>query len=443
MTSHPFRRLTGNSSVLAFFVVSWLAWESRDPVHGDERWPQFRGPTGLGFSSDIELPTTWGGATNENVVWKSPLIGQGHASPIVWGDRLFVCTAAWPESVTERTEREKLIPAHHVLCFDTRTGERRWNTLVPPGPWRRTDFRSGAGGGYASPTPCTDGQRVYVLFGSSVLAALDFDGRLVWRKEIVPHTFDVTIGTSPILFRDTLILACEMAKREDSKVIAFDAATGEVRWEEKVPTMHFGHSTPVVIEAAGRAQMLIPAGGLGTNGAALRSFDPASGKLLWWCSGSGESASAAFGAGIVYFDSGRGGPGVAVDPTGTGDVSQSHVKWQVNVPGGIGSPVIVGDHVYRLHDPGVLKCWRASDGEQIYAKRLDGLGSTWASPIVDGHGRLYFATAGRSYVLRSGPEFEVLGVNDLGDVNHPSPAVATGKMFFVGMKNVYCVAKKS
>jgi outer membrane protein assembly factor BamB len=396
----------------------------------------------MGHTVETELPLTWGGPANENVLWKSPLIGQGHASPIVWKDRVFVCTAQWPDSVADRTEREKIIPAHHVLCYDARSGRLLWNTSIPPGPWRRTDFRSGAGGGYASPTPATDGKRVYCLFGSSVLAAVDFQGRIVWRKEIVPHTFDVTIGTSPILFRDSLILACEMANQQDSKVIAFDPSTGAVRWEEKLPTMGFGHSTPVIIEVRGRPQMLLPAGGLGKLSVALRSLDPTTGKLLWWCAGSGESASAVYGAGIVYFDNGRGGPGVAVDPTGSGDVTRTHIKWQVNVPGGIGSPLIVGDHVYRLHDPGVLKCWRASDGAQVYAKRLDGLETTWASPIVDARGRIFFANAGKSFVIRSGPEFEVLAANDLQDLNHPSPAVASGRMYLVGSKNVYCIGKR-
>jgi hypothetical protein len=97
--------------------------------------------------------------------------------------------------------------------------------------------------------------------------------------------------------------------------------------------------------------------------------------------------------------------------------------------------------VYRLHDPGVLKCWRAADGEQVYAQRLEGVGTTWASPIVDARGRIFFANAGKSFVIRSGAEFEVLAVNDLDDANHPSPAVASGRMYLVGSKNVYCIGR--
>ena len=144
-----------------------------------ENWPQFRGPTGLGIAREANLPICWSIESGENVAWKTPLVGQGHASPIVWGDRVFVSTARWAEEVRRR---EEVIPEHHVLCYATGDGELLWDTLVSPGPWLRTDFRSGPGGGYACPTPTTDGRLVYCAFGSSVLAALDFQGRIVWRK---------------------------------------------------------------------------------------------------------------------------------------------------------------------------------------------------------------------------------------------------------------------
>ena len=149
--------------------------------------------------------------------------------------------------------------------------------------------------------------------------------------------------------------------------------------------------------------MLAVAGGMGPVATSLVSLDPADGRRLWWCRGAGETASPAYGAGVVYFDSGRGGPGTAVDPTGHGNVSASHVKWTIGqVPEGLSSPTIVDGRVYRLHSPGVLKCWDARDGRQVYAKRLEGIFSTWASPIVDPHGRLYFVTAGKSYVVAAG-----------------------------------------
>jgi outer membrane protein assembly factor BamB len=207
--------------------------------------------------------------------------------------------------------------------------------------------------------------------------------------------------------------------------------------------MAFAHSTPVIIEVAGRRQMLLLASGMGVKDDALRSIDPGDGKALWTCRAAGDAASPAYGAGIIYCDSGRGGPGFAIDPTGSGDVSKTHIKWSIGqVPEGIGSPIIVGQYVYRLHRPGILKCWDAASGKQVYSERLDGLSTDWSSPIADANGRLYFANAGKSYVMQTGVQFKVLAVNDLGDPNHPSPAVSQGKLFLVGLKNVYCIGNK-
>ena len=427
------RRLTtmlGASSVFLALMPSGFA----------AHWPQFRGPTGLGYTDEMNLPLTWGGRSDTNVVWRSPLLGQGHASPIVWDDSVFVCTAFWPSNVTAR---EKVIPEHHVTCYRAADGQLLWDTLIPPGPWLRKDFRSGPGGGYAAPTPTTDGNRVYCAFGSSVLAAVDFQGKIAWRTEIVPYTFDVTVGSSPILHGETVLLFCAMATPSDSCVIAFHKSNGAVKWRQKLPNMGFGHSTPVIIPVRARPQMLVVASGMKESADALRSLDPDNGQLLWWCRGAGDAASPAYGSGLVYFDSGRGGPGCAVDPTGSGDVSQTHVRWTVNqVPEGIGSPIIVGPHVYRLHTPGILKCWELATGKLAYAERLEGISSTWASPIADANGRLYFANAGKSYVIQSGPEFRVLATNELGDGSHPSPAVAGGRLFLAGLKNLYCIGPK-
>ncbi len=411
------------------------------PCAGSSQWPQFRGPTGLGYTDETNLPLTWNAKTGENVLWQTPLPGQGHASPIVWDGFVFVCTVQWPASATVR---ESVIPDQHVTCYRAADGKMRWDTLVPPGPWLRKDFRSGPGGGYAAPTPATDGKLVYAAFGSAVLAALDFQGRIVWRKELLPATFDVTVGSSPILYRDTVILLCAMAKPADSRVVAFDKATGEVRWQQPLPDMAFGHSTPVIIEVKAKPQMLVVASGMSVAAKALRSLDPANGRTLWWCRGAADVASPAYGSGLVYFDSGRGGQGMAVGPGGSGDVSTNQVRWTVaQVPEGLSSPIIIGRQVYRLHSPGVLKCWDLATGRQLYSERLEGISSSWASPVADGAGHLFFANAGKSFVIEAGLAFRVLATNDLGDGNHPSPAVASGKLFLAGLKNLHCVGRKT
>jgi outer membrane protein assembly factor BamB len=405
-----------------------------------EDWPQFRGPTGLGYSAEKDLPLHWGGGEKKNVLWTAPLRGEGHASPIVWDGRVFVATALWPEGTSDR---KKVIPEHHLACYLAADGALAWDTQVQPGPWLRDDFRSGPGGGYAAPTPATDGRLVFAVFGSSVIAALDRSGKLAWRREIVPYSFDVTIGTSPILYQGAVILLCAMAKKEDSRVVAWDARTGEPKWEAKLSTTGFGHSTPVVIDVKGKPQMVFAASGMQTARDACLSLDPASGRRIWSCKGNGDAASVAYASGVLYFDGGRGGPGFALDPAGEGDLSETRVRWSVaQVPEGISSPIIVGERVYRLHEPGILKCWRLSDGSLVSALRLDGLGSTWASPIADPLGRIYYASGGKSFVIQSGEEPAVLAVNDLGDANHPSPAASRGRLFIVGRKNLYCVGEK-
>jgi outer membrane protein assembly factor BamB len=374
---------------------------------GDE-WPAFRGPTGLGYSRQKKLPTEWDGAKQKNLLWKSPLVGEGHASPIIWGNRVFVCTAHWDESVKDRG---KVIPEHHVLCYRATDGKLLWDVSVEPGPWLRTDFRSGPGGGYAAPTPTTDGKTVYVVFGSSVIAAIDFNGKVVWRKEIKPHTFDVTIGSSPVLFKDTVMMLHAMSNKKDSKLVAYNKTDGSVKWETPLPRTGFAHSTPTMIEVKRKPQLVVVASGGGESDEGVQSFDPANGRRLWWCRGRGDAASAAFGAGILYCDNGRGGAGIAIDPTGAGDVTKTHIKWRIDqVPGGIGSPIIVGKLVYRLHQPNVLKCWRVEDGV--------------------------------SYVIQTGEKFKVLAINDLGDPNHASAAVSDNRLFLVGTRHIYCVGAK-
>jgi outer membrane protein assembly factor BamB len=281
------------------------------------------------------------------------------------------------------------------------------------------------------------------MFGSAVIAALDFDGHIAWRKDIIPYSFDVTVGSSPVVFGETVILLSAMAKSEDSRVTAMALASGEPRWETKLKGTGFGHSTPLIIDVKGEPQMVIVASGMSTTPEAVQSLDPRTGRRIWWCQGAGDAASPAYGSGLLYIDSGRGSPGWAIDPTGTGEVTGTGIRWKVpQVPEGISSPLILGGRVYRLHQPGVLKCWSAADGAAVFSARLEGISSTWASPIADPAGRIFFATAGKSVVIQAGPELKVLGTNDLGDPNHASPAVAAGRMFLLGTKRLFAIGKK-
>jgi len=399
-------------------------------------WSGWRGPTGMGRTDDQKLPLTWNAKTGENIAWKVelPLPGsagksradQNQSSPIVHRGRVFVTVSFWPGQLDPKQQ-----PEHHVACYRAEDGKRLWDVTVEPGPWTFSDLR----GGYTAPTPAADDERVYVAFGSSVLVALTHDGKPVWRKEIKPFKFDVALAASPVLYGDTVILQCDETDKQ-SRMIAYDRKTGDVTWEALRPTVGFAHSTPVVAEIAGKKQLLVAASN------ALQGLDPANGKVLWSCAASGDTVTPVLGGGLVYLDSGRGGTGVAVDPTGTGDVTKTHLKWKTGtMPEGYGSPVIVGGYLYRLHAPGVLKCLKLATGEVVYSERLSGV-SIHASPVAAPDGRVYFASAGKTYVVKAGDTFEILATNDLGDDCPASPAVSGGRMFLKGRKMLYCVAEK-
>lgn len=394
-------------------------------------WAGWRGPTGMGVSSERNLPLRWDAKTGENIRWKAPLPGQeekaeqdqNQSSPIVCRGRVFVTASYWPGK-----RDPSRFPEHHVACYQAEDGRRLWETRVPPGPWLLSDLR----GGYTAPTPAADEERVYAVFGSSVIAALDYNGKLVWRKEIVPHKFDVALGASPVLFQDTVILQCDQVDQQ-SRMLAFDLKTGAVKWQQARPAVGFSHSTPVLADVAGKRQLLTAASN------ALQGIDPANGRVLWWCAAQGDAASPVIGKGLVYLDSGRGGTGVGVDPTGTGDVTRTHLKWTSRrIPEGLSSPVTAGDYLYRLHSPGVLECIRWATGETVYSERLPGA-STASSPVATADGRLYFASAGKSYVVRAGPKFEVLATNDLEDPSQASPAVSGGRLYLKGQRMLYCI----
>jgi len=385
-------------------------------------WPQFRGPTGLGYTDEKNLPLTWNAKSNVNIAWKAPLpkSDNPYSSPVAWADRVFVTSA-----VNNPVE-------HQVLCFDKGDGKLLWDTKVEPGPWMLKDLR----GGYGAPTPCADGQKVFVVFGSAVIAALDIDGKIVWRKELEKYNFDVAMGSSPILYQDTVILDCDQNSKTSS-IIAFDKATGAIKWEQKRPQVAFAHSTPAIVTVNGRKQMLVSAS------SAIQAVDPENGEMIWWCSAAGDASSPAFSGNLVFSDSGRGGKAVCVDATGTGDVTKANLKWAFpQIPEGLSSAIIVGDFVYRAHNPETVKCIRLSTGELVFNERLPGV-STWASPFATPDGTIYFASAGKSYVIKAADKLEVVATNDIGEENRASAAVSDGRIFLRGGKNLYCIAKKS
>jgi outer membrane protein assembly factor BamB len=234
-----------------------------------------------------------------------------------------------------------------------------------------------------------------------------------------------------------LVLA-DGTKPAISRLIAFDPATGDVKWERKRPDANFNHTTPVLIEINGKPQLLI------ASSKALQGVDPTDGSIIWWANNKGDVPTPTFGDGLVYSEDGRGGPGIAVDPTGIGHVTATKVKWTTRpIPEGYSSPTIAGGYVYRAHSPGILSCFALSTGKRMFAERLPDGVNTAGSPVLTADGRLYIAGGGKSVVLPVGPFYKPLAINDLGDGGAASPAVAHGRLYLKGNRFLYCIGKPS
>ena len=329
-----------NHLLFVRFAILMLAVVPANGRAGD--WPGWRGPSGLGYCDEKDLPLTWNGKSGENIVWKTLLHGgsknnpdftsPGWSSPIVWRDRIFITTAIWPAGLSDK-ERRASINEHHVLCFDTANGKLLWDTVIEAGKIVVDNIYHG----YAVPTPATDGKLVFALFGSGVLAAVDFDGKIVWREEL-PRLRDVDQGicASPVLYQDTVIVP----GIQDMGLRALEKQTGKVKWEQKTKSRNT-MATPALIRINDTLQLIHYAGG-------IQGLDPATGEVLWSCKAPTSQSSPAYGAGLLFADAGRGGQnGAAIDATGKGDVSKTHVKWQARVEGVAGSSAIANARRWR------------------------------------------------------------------------------------------------
>ncbi len=266
-----------------------------------------------------------------------------------------------------------------------------------------------------------------------MLAALDFDGKIVWREEL-PRLRDVDAGvcSSPILYEDTVIVP----GLQDMGLRALDKKTGKVKWEQQTKKRNT-MATPALIRIQDRLQLIHYAGG-------IQGIDPATGEVLWSCRAPSSQSSPVYGSGLLYADAGRGGQiGAAVDPTGKGDVSKTHVKWETRVEGVAGSSaIIVGDHVYRSSGQGFIRCWALATGELVHEEKTPRITPS-ASPIATADGRIYFASPGKSYVIKATPKLEILAVNDLNDgPDYTTPAVASGRIFIKGKSYLWCIGRK-
>ncbi len=390
--------------ILCICLPGWL---------GAGDWPRFRGSKGNGVTEERDLPTRW--SAGEGVRWKMALPANDVAacSPVVAGGRVFL---------TYGTKGGE----HRVLCLDAENGGILWDVVVPPGPQEKPDARAGR----APLTPCTDGTYVFAAFPSGVLVCLDMQGQILWRQALANYAFDCSMGNSPLLYGDRVILINDQNSGK-SEFLAYDKQTGEIKVRLPRPECRFGHSTPALIQAGGTDQLLVAAN------PQIQGLDPLSGKVLWFAPFEGETASPAWDGDLAYCDNGRGQGGVTVRPAESGKTT---IVAKIQIKSDLGSPVILGEYLYRQEGQ-TLRCARLADGQLMYTMKVPGA-SSWASPLATRDGRIYVGNAGACYVMKAGPQLEVISTNDLGDGSHASPAAADGRLYLRGTKFLWCVGAK-
>jgi outer membrane protein assembly factor BamB len=436
------------------------AWVLAGAAISAQNWPSFRGPNASGVADGQPTPSKWDVASGENVLWKTPVPGMAVSSPVVWSDRVFVSTAVSgdPSAGIKTGLYGDVKPSNDVsmhswrlLALDKRTGKVLWDRVAHEGvPKTKRHPKSSQ----ASATPVTDGRHVVVSFGSEGLYAYDFDGKLLWTRDLgtlnagwfYDPDYEWGIASSPIIWKNSVIVQCDIQK--NSFVAAFDVATGNPLWRtarEEIPSW----STPTVYERDGRSELVTQATGF------TRGYDPATGKELWRLSGNSEIAipTPIVGPNLIIVTNGYTPiqPIYAIKPGASGDItlkkdqtSSESVAWSMPRGGPyIPTPVIYGDHLYVLAITGVLTSYDVRTGQRIYQQRV-GMGGSFSASPVAADGKLYISSEdGDVYVVKAGPQYELLASNSIGEVLMASPAISDGIVFFRGLRNVFAIKQKS
>jgi len=441
---------------LGIIVAVWLATGA---VAAAQHWPGFRGVNASGIGDGASTPVAWDIATGANVRWKTPIPGVAVSSPIVWGDRVFVSTAVSSDpEVGIRTglygDVEPLDDTSRhswrLLALDKATGDIVWERVAHEGiPRTKRHPKSSQ----ASPTPVTDGQRVVVSFGSEGLYAYDFDGELLWQRDLgvlnsgwfYDPDYEWGMGSSPIIWNDMVIVQCDI--QEGSFIAAFDVATGEPVWRtarEEIPSW----STPTILDVDGRTELVTQATTF------TRGYDATTGEELWRFSGNSEITipTPVVGGGLVIITNGYRGiqpirairPGASGDITlGDGETSSESVAWSTTRGGPyIPTPLVYDDLLYVLQNNGVVAAYELATGARVYQQRLGNGGAFAASPVA-ADGKVYFASEdGDVFVVRAGREYELLATNSIDEVLMATPAISDGVLIFRGLRHLFAVGAR-
>jgi len=428
--------------VLAAALSSALGETGKSGVN----WPGFRGPFAQGIGDGFPAPVSWDAAASKNILWKTPVPGLAHSSPVIWEDRIFVTTAIGAKENPELKLGlygdilpvvEDDVHQWKVYCLDKKTGKIRWEQTAHQGVPKVKRHPKGT---HANSSPATDGKTVVAFFGSEGLYAYDMDGRLKWKKDfglldsaffMVP-TAQWGFASSPGVHEGAVIVQCDALNT--SFLAALDVDTGKELWRtprQDVPTW----STPTVLAGDRSTQVIV-------NGFKhIGGYDFKTGKELWKISGGGDLPvpTPVVAHGLIFINSahGRLSPIYAVRPEAAGDISlkedqtsNAGIAWSVKRGGAyMQTPLIYGDFLYNLQVNGTLTCYGARTGELQYTKQLGKMTGFSASGVA-ADGKLYFASEeGDVYVVKAGPEFEVLATNPMKDACMATPAFSEGRLY--------------
>jgi outer membrane protein assembly factor BamB len=392
------------SALLFFLCVPALA----------EDWPEFRGPTGQGHSSETGLPLTW--SETKNVRWKVAIPGKGWSSPAVQGDRIWLTTA---------TEEGKSLRA---ICVDRNNGAITQNIevfrLKNLGPISPKNS-------HASPTPVLEGDKVYLHFGAHGTACITQTGEIVWKTRLEYDNGQHGPGGSPVLYDNLLIVSCDGL--DTQYVVALDKATGKIKWK-KLREGYQAYTTPLVVRLSSGDQVISPG--------AFRTvaYEPRTGKEIWqvrYGDGFSNVPRPVYGNGLAFICTGFQEPSLlAVRVDGHGEISKKQIAWTLKRGAPLTpSPLLVGDELYVITDNGIATCLDASTGKEYWKARVGGNHS--ASPIF-GDGRIYFLSEeGESVVIAPGKELKVLAKNELDGETLASMAVSGGSIFIRSRTHLY------
>lgn len=416
-------------------------------------WPQWRGPNGQGISEEKGLPTEW--SSTKNVLWRAEIAGRGHSSPIVWGNRIFVTSSLdgdvepgakavihfdrgkefrHPDSLGG--DRRHVLK---VLCIDRDSGKILWERIAYEG--RVYDDRHKKSS-YASATPITDGKYLYAFFGSEGLYCYDFKGNLIWKRNFGGiATFGMGFGTSPVLYRNKIILQCDEDNGEKSFIVAVDKATGKDLW--KLPRkVQASWATPILVGTPNHMELIT------SGNEKIIAYDPATGKELWFCKGVDSNAiptpvaadnmvivSAGFPKKITMaIKLNRTG-----DLTGTDGIAWKYDKGTAYVP----SPILYDGYLYLMTDKGILTCLEPGTGVVKYEGGRVPVPATFtASPVAFDGKILLTSEDGDTFVIKAGPTHEVLRTNSIGEPVYASLAISAGRLFIRSAKALYCIGRR-